>query len=229
MSNGTTPGVGSGALPTPTVDADTVTRQGWKALAGSALGYAMDGFDLLILGFMLTAITVDLNLTQTQGASLVTGTLFGAVVGGVGFGMLSDRLGRVRVLTWTIVLFAVFTGLCALAQGYWDLLAYRTIAGIGLGGEFGIGMAMVAEAWPASKRARASSYVGIGWQVGVLAAALADADAAARDRLARHVRARRVPRRRGLLHPAGPARAGGLRERARERAEGILAAPAGGG
>ena len=70
------------------------------------------------------------------------------------------------------MLFAVFTGLCALAQGYWDLLAYRTIAGLGLGGEFGIGMALVAEAWPAAKRARASSYVGLGWQFGVLAAAL---------------------------------------------------------
>jgi MFS family permease len=76
------------------------------------------------------------------------------------------------VLTWTIVVFAVFTGLCALAQGYYDLLLYRTIAGVGLGGEFGIGMAMVAEAWPASKRARASSYVGLGWQSGVLAAAI---------------------------------------------------------
>ena len=63
--------------------------------------------------------------------------------------MLSDRIGRVRVLTYTIVLFAVFTGLCGLAQGYYDLLGYRTIAGIGLGGEFGIGMALVAEAWPA--------------------------------------------------------------------------------
>ena len=77
-----------------------------------------------------------------------------------------------RVLTWTILLFAVFTGLCALAQGYWDLLVYRTIAGLGLGGEFGIGMALVAEAWPARQRARVSSYVGLGWQLGVLAAAL---------------------------------------------------------
>ena len=150
----------------------TVDAAAWKALMGSALGYAMDGFDLLILGFMLRIISADLHLTPAEGASLVTGTLVGAVVGGVLFGMLSDRLGRVRVLTWTIVLFAVFTGLCALAQGYWDLLAYRTIAGVGLGGEFGIGMALVAEAWPASKRARASSYVGLGWQLGVLAAAV---------------------------------------------------------
>ena len=149
-----------------------VNQYGWKALVGSAVGYAMDGFDLLILGFMLSAISVDLNLTPAQSGSLVTWTLIGAVVGGILFGALSDRYGRVRVLTWTIVLFAVFTGLCAIAQGYWDLLIYRTIAGIGLGGEFGIGMALAIEAWPAKHRAKAASYVALGWQVGVLAAAL---------------------------------------------------------
>lgn len=149
-----------------------VNQYGWKALVGSAVGYAMDGFDLLILGFMLSAISADLNLTPAQSGSLVTWTLVGAVVGGIVFGALSDRYGRVRVLTWTIVLFAVFTGLCAIAQGYWDLLIYRTIAGIGLGGEFGIGMALAIEAWPAKHRAKAASYVALGWQVGVLAAAL---------------------------------------------------------
>ncbi|BBP97544.1 hypothetical protein BSFA1_26730 [Burkholderia sp. SFA1] len=126
------------------------------------LGYAMDGFDLLILGFMLPAIAADLHLTPAQSGALVTWTLAGAVAGGVVFGMLSDAFGRVRVLTWTILVFAVFTGMCALAQGYGDLLIYRTIAGIGLGGEFGIGMALVAEAWPARMRARVSSYVGLG-------------------------------------------------------------------
>ena len=149
-----------------------INQYGWKALIGSAVGYAMDGFDLLILGFMLSAISADLNLTPAQSGSLVTWTLIGAVVGGILFGALSDRYGRVRVLTWTIVLFAVFTGLCAIAQGYWDLLIYRTIAGIGLGGEFGIGMALAIEAWPAKHRAKAASYVALGWQVGVLAAAL---------------------------------------------------------
>ena len=150
----------------------TVDRNAIRALIGSALGYAMDGFDLLILGFMLRAITADLSLSPAQGASLVTATLIGAVLGGIMFGMLSDRIGRIRVLTYTIVVFAVFTGLCGLAQGYYDLMLYRTIAGLGLGGEFGIGMALVAEAWPSSMRARVSSYVGLGWQLGVLAAAV---------------------------------------------------------
>src|SRR5438309_4695642 len=154
----------------PVADAaDSFAR---KALIASAVGYAMDGFDLLILGFMLRAISADLHLTPTQAGSLVTWTLIGAVVGGILFGILADYYGRVRVLTWTILLFAVFTGLCAFAQGYWDLLIYRTIAGLGLGGEFGIGMALVAEAWPAKQRARACSYVALGWQAGVLMAAL---------------------------------------------------------
>src|SRR5690606_1402535 len=88
------------------------------------------------------------------------------------FGQLSDRYGRVRMLTLCILTFSIFTGLCAFAQGYWDLLIYRTLAGFGLGGELGIGMALIAETWPANRRNRASSYVGMGWQAGVLAAAL---------------------------------------------------------
>jgi len=59
--------------------ADVVTAYGWKALAGSVIGYCMDGFDLLIVGFLLAAITSDLSLTASQAGSLVTWTLAGAV------------------------------------------------------------------------------------------------------------------------------------------------------
>lgn len=148
-----------------------VSAYGWKALAGSVIGYAMDGFDLLIVGFMLPVIAADLALTSSQAGSLVTWTLMGAVADGLIFGSMSDHFGRIRVLTWTILVFAGFTGLCAFARGYWDLVAYRVMAGLGLGGEFGIGMALAAEAWPANKRARVSSYVALGWQTGVLLAA----------------------------------------------------------
>jgi len=143
-----------------------------KAMIAAISGYAMDGFDLLILGFMLPAISQHLSLSPEQGGALVTWTLIGAVLGGIVFGFLSDRYGRVKMLTMTILMFAVFTGLCALAQGYWDLLTYRTLAGVGLGGEFGIGMALIAETWPAHKRNRASAWVGMGWQLGVLLAAI---------------------------------------------------------
>ena len=149
-----------------------VSSYGWKALAGAVVGYCMDGFDMLILSFMLAAISTDLALTKAQAGSLVSWTLIGAVIGGITFGILSDRFGRVRVLTWTILIFAAFTGISAFVRGYWDLVVCRVIAGLGLGGEFGIGMALAAEAWPASKRARASSYVALGWQSGVLLAAL---------------------------------------------------------
>ena len=150
---------------------DRVSAYGWKALAGSVIGFSMDGFDMLILGFMLSTISADLGLTSAQAGSLVTWTMLGAVTGGLIFGSMSDHLGRIRVLTWTILIFATFTALCALSRGYWDLVAYRTIAGLGLGGEFGIGMALATEVWPASKRARASSYVMVGWHGGVLLAA----------------------------------------------------------
>jgi MFS family permease len=153
-------------------DGGRFSRYAWRALAASVVGYTMDAFDLLIIAFMLGAISVDLHLTQPEAGLLATWTLVGAVVGGLGFGVLSDYFGRVRVLRWTILVFAVFTGLCALAQGYRDLLAYRFLAGLGLGGEFGIGMALMAEACPAELRARASSYVAAGGQAGVVLAAL---------------------------------------------------------
>jgi len=157
---------------TLTLPTDRPNRAAKLAMAASAIGYGVEGFDLFLLVFLLSTISASLGISTTRVSSLMTGTLLGAVAGGIGFGVLSDRFGRVRVLTWTILLFGIFTGLCAFARGYWDLLAYRTIAGLGFGGEFGIGLALVAETWPASLRARASSYVALGGQAGILCAAV---------------------------------------------------------
>lgn len=148
-------------------------RYAIKAIWASAVGYAMDGFDFLILSFALTAITASLSLSGAQAGSLATVTLAGAVVGGIVFGILSDYYGRIRLLALTILIFAAFTALTALSQNYAQMVGFRFFAGLGLGGEFGIGMALAAEAWPAKYRARATSLVGLGWQSGVLLAAVA--------------------------------------------------------
>jgi benzoate transport len=143
-----------------------------KSVWASALGYGMDGYDLLIIGFALIGVSASLGLSKTEAGSLATITLIGAVAGGFLFGVLSDYIGRIRVLTYSIVLFAVFTGLTAVATSYPEIAVFRFVAGLGLGGEFGIGMTLVAEAWPAARRAQATSFVGLGWQAGVLVAAV---------------------------------------------------------
>ncbi|WP_078503742.1 MFS transporter [Streptomyces sulphureus] len=163
------------ASPKPPDDSAQVSSYGKKAVVASSLGYAMDGFDLLILGFALSAISAELHLGHTQAGSLATITLFGAVLGGVVFGMLADRFGRVKMLTYSVVFFAVFTGLTAVATGFTEIAVFRFLAGVGIGGEFGIGMTLAAESWPARKRARATAMVGLGWQAGVLLAALVSA------------------------------------------------------
>ncbi|MET9293206.1 MFS transporter [Streptomyces sp. NPDC003077] len=166
------PATGASAAPRPPGADGAYAR---KAVVASAVGYGLEGFDLLILSFALSAITAGLHLSSTQAGWLTTITLIGCVVGGLVFGLLSDRFGRIRVLTWSIVVFAVFTGLTALSQDFLQLAACRFVAGAGIGGEFGIGMALAAEAFPSRKRARGTSYVGLGWQAGVLAAALISA------------------------------------------------------
>ncbi|HEY1700564.1 MAG TPA: MFS transporter [Trebonia sp.] len=143
---------------------------GARAVFASAIGYAVDGGDNSILGFCLAGITVTFALSTTLAGLLSTLTLIGAVVGGAVFGVLADYFGRVRVLTWSILIFAVFTGLTALAWNYEVLVVFRVLSGLGFGGEFGIGMALSAEAFPAAKRAHATSWVGIGGVLGVLIA-----------------------------------------------------------
>ena len=162
----------NGAPAATVVESIKPDRYAYKAVLASSVGYAMDGFDFLILSFALSAITASLSLSGAQAGSLATITLAGAVIGGIVFGVLSDYFGRIRLLSLTILIFAVFTALTGISQSYGEIAVFRFIAGLGLGGEFGIGMALVAEAWPAAYRARATSLVALGWQAGVLLAAV---------------------------------------------------------
>jgi MFS family permease len=143
-----------------------------KTVWASALGYALEAFDNFILSFTLVAITAAFSLSSPQAGSLATLTLIGAVVGGFVFGILSDYFGRVRVLTWTIVIFAVFTAAIVLARNYAEIAALRFGTGLGIGGEYGIGMALVTESWPKSWRGRATTMVALGSEAGLVLALL---------------------------------------------------------
>lgn len=154
---------------------DRRTPPARAAAVAASVGYALDGFDFLILGFALPAISHELILSQPQAGALATVTLVGAVLGGLTFGVVADRIGRARTLSYSIVFFALCTGLTALSHDYATLAAFRFLAGIGIGGEFGIGMTLVAETWPNAKRARGTAIVAVGWQLGVLLAAFVSA------------------------------------------------------
>ncbi|WP_224768128.1 MFS transporter [Metabacillus idriensis] len=154
------------------LDEAPITKYQWKTLWASMTGYAMDGLDMMILAFVLPLIVADLAINSAQAGSIATITLIGAVIGGYIFGVMADIYGRVKIFALTILIFSVFTGLCALATNLIMFDIFRFIAGLGLGGEFGIGMTLVSEAWNKKYRSRATAGVAIGFQLGIVLATL---------------------------------------------------------
>lgn len=150
-----------------------VTRkERWKIMWASISGYAMDGLDVLILSFAMAAIVSEFGLTLGEGGMIATYTLIGTVLGGYIFGIFADWWGRVHTFSLTIIIFSIFTGACAFADNAVHLDILRFLAGLGLGGEYGIGMTLVSETWPGAKRARATAGVAMGWQAGAVLAAI---------------------------------------------------------
>ena len=147
-------------------------KERWKVMWASIIGYAMDGLDVLILSFAMAAIVSEFGLTLGEGGLIATYTLIGTVLGGYLFGVFADYFGRVHTFSLTIIIFSIFTGACAFADNVMHLNILRFLAGLGLGGEYGIGMTLVTETWPAAKRARATAGVAMGWQAGAVLAAI---------------------------------------------------------
>ena len=147
-------------------------KERWKIMWASIIGYAMDGLDVLILSFAMAAIVSEFGLTLGEGGMIATYTLIGTVLGGYIFGIFADWWGRVHTFSLTIIIFSIFTGACAFADNAVHLDILRFLAGLGLGGEYGIGMTLVSETWPGAKRARATAGVAMGWQAGAVLAAI---------------------------------------------------------
>jgi MFS family permease len=146
-----------------------------KTVVASVAGLTLEGMDIMFISFAMSMIVADFNIDLATGGFISSITNIGMLIGGIIFGILADKFGRVRIFTYTIILFAIGTALTGLAANIEQVYLFRFIAGLGAGGEYGIGMALVAEAWPKNKQGRASSYVSVGAQFGVILAALLSA------------------------------------------------------
>jgi MFS family permease len=160
-----------------------VTPYQWLVLFVAWLGWVFDSMDSTIYAMVLQPALRE--LMRSAGGGPVTADvigwyggiifsifLIGWAIGGVLFGVLADRFGRARTLIFTILIYALFTGLAALSQTWWQLALFRFITALGIGGEWAAGAALVAEVWPENKRTRAAGLLQSAWAGGFLVAAI---------------------------------------------------------
>ena len=144
----------------------------WRAFYAAFLGWTLDAMDLLLFAFAVGSIGKVFNLSETWVGALFSVTLFSSAFGGALFGIVSDYIGRVRALTYTIIVYSAFTGLSAFSPNITFLLACRLILGLGMGGEWASGEVLVAEKWPKEHRGKVIGMVQSGWGLGYILAAI---------------------------------------------------------
>ena len=149
----------------------TVDKKAWRALFAAQLGWMLDATDFLLFNFALLSIAKEFNLTKQQVTLPVMSALIASAIGGIVFGRLADRIGRVRAMTISILLYSLATAGMATAQNLWQLVAWRVLVGLGMGGEWSAGSVLVAETWPPQHRAKAMGIMQSGWAIGALIAA----------------------------------------------------------
>jgi MFS family permease len=148
-----------------------VDRRAWHALFAAQLGWMLDAMDFLLFNFAIIPISKEFGLSKPMvGALLAVGLVAGAI-GGVAFGPIADRIGRVRALTLSILLYSGATAGLATSGALWQLVAWRVLVGFGMGGEWSCGSVLVAETWPAEHRGKAMGIMQSGWAIGALFAA----------------------------------------------------------
>ncbi|MBO0699103.1 MAG: MFS transporter [Zavarzinella sp.] len=149
-------------------------RGRWMTLAAALLGWMFDGLEMGLFPLVARPALRDLlgdppEVEIGRWNSVITaGFLVGAATGGVLFGWLGDRLGRVRAMTLSILTYAVFSGICGLSHAAWQVAAFRLIASIGMGGEWSLGVALVMEVWSDRSRAWLAGVIGSAANVGYL-------------------------------------------------------------
>ncbi|HEY0874212.1 MAG TPA: MFS transporter [Vicinamibacterales bacterium] len=142
-----------------------------RALVAASLGWMLDSFDVMLYSLVLAYLMSDLAMSTTTAGLLGSLTLLSSAAGGMVFGVIADRFGRTRALMGSIIIYSVFTAACGLAQSVTQLAVFRVLLGIGMGGEWASGAALVSETWPAHNRGKALGVMQSSWAVGYAAAA----------------------------------------------------------
>jgi MFS family permease len=148
-----------------------VDRKAWRALFAAQLGWMLDAMDFLLFTFAVVPIQHELGLSKATMGGLTSVALIASAIGGIAFGRIADRVGRVRAMTWSILLYSGATAGLATAHSVWQLVAWRVLVGLGMGGEWSCGSVLVAETWPAKHRAKAMGLMQAGWAIGAVFAA----------------------------------------------------------
>ena len=150
-------------------DADKTAK---RALVAASLGWMLDAFDVMLYALVLRAVRADLNLSADVAGGLQSLTLLASALGGFLFGLLADRWGRTRALMLSVLIYSIFTAACGLAQTALQLAVFRIFLGIGMGGEWASGAALVSETWKARDRGKALGLMQSSWAIGYGLAAL---------------------------------------------------------
>jgi SHS family lactate transporter-like MFS transporter len=145
----------------------------WHAVTASFLGWTLDAFDFFVLVFLMDALTAQFHVSKSAIVATITATLAMRPAGAVVFGLLADRYGRRKPLMANVVFFSIVELLCGFAPNYTVFLILRTIYGIGMGGEWGVGASLAMESAPEKWRGVLSGVVQSGYPIGYLLAAVA--------------------------------------------------------
>jgi MFS transporter, SHS family, sialic acid transporter len=156
------------------MEAKKITRAQWLVLIAAFLGWLFDGFEMGLFpvvarpALLSFAPPGDTGFVGRWMGWITAAFLFGAACGGYIFGWLGDRIGRVRAMSLSILVYSLFTALGFFARGPLDLAFYRFIASLGMGGEWSLGVALVMECWPEKLRPLMAGFIGAASNVGFL-------------------------------------------------------------
>ncbi len=158
-----------------------ITPLQWKSGIAAWLGWLFDGLELHLYTLIATPLVIELvaatsaadPAVKEKAAYIQAAFLTGWAVGGAFFGRLGDLLGRSRALALTVLTYACCTGLCAASQTWWQLMIFRFLAALGIGGEWAVGASLLVETWPKSWRPWLAAVLQSGVNLGILIAASA--------------------------------------------------------